>query len=85
MAYFYCSTFFRSLVSQYLWTVTGVGLATSYGILQRPGPKTGVGIMLVAGAGGSLMDMVYGYFVTCQPHVQAIRELEQQSKSPRQN
>lgn len=60
-----------SLFSQYALTVLGVTSGTGYALYKRPKGTSGLGIMLVAGAAGSLGDLLYGYTYACQPEVKA--------------
>ena len=62
---FYC--FLYSLFSQYRFFVAGIGLGTAYHLHSKAGPAP----MIVAGLGGSLADLIYGYTVECQKEVQA--------------
>jgi hypothetical protein len=60
-----CSQSF-SLLSQYRFFAGGIGLGAAYAMRY----KKGVAPMIVAGLGGSMADIVYGYMVACQDHVQ---------------
>ena len=56
-----------SLFAQYKFCVAGVGLGAAYGIRLKKGPAP----MIIAGLGGSLADIIYGYTMACQDEVQA--------------
>ena len=47
--------------------MAGIGLGAAYGVRL----KKGAAPMIVAGLGGSLADIIYGYTVACQDEVQA--------------
>jgi hypothetical protein len=55
------------MFSQYQFFVAGVGLGGAYGIRLKKGPAP----MILAGLGGSLADLVYGYAIACQNEVRA--------------
>lgn len=55
------------LFSQYRFFVAGIGLGTAYHLHSKAGPAP----MIVAGLGGSLADLIYGYTVECQKEVEA--------------
>ena len=57
-----------SLFAQYAATFAGVSCGTAYAVVKKP--KNGMAIMLVAGAGGSILDLAYGWNVTCSQEVQ---------------
>jgi hypothetical protein len=63
-----------------------VSLATAYSIYRRP--KNGMSIMLMTGAVGTTVDLLYGYMVTCsneaarsQEYYLQQKQLEQQQKN----
>lgn len=58
-----------SLFSQYALTATGVAAGTGYALVKKP--RNGIGIMLVAGAAGTMGDLLYGWLRACKPQVQA--------------
>lgn len=60
-----------SLFSQYKLTATGVVSGTGYALYKKP--RNGIGIMLVAGAAGSLGDLMYGWVYACKPQVKEWR------------
>lgn len=60
-----------SLFSQYAATFAAVSGATAYAVVRRP--PNGVPVMLVAGAAGSLVDMIYAWNFACLDQVQAFR------------
>lgn len=62
----------HSLFSQYTWTVVGVGGGTGYALWRRP--KNGLGLMLVAGAAGTMADFAYGWKVACRDAVRRWQE-----------
>lgn len=69
-----------SLFSQYAFTVAGVAGGTGYAIYRKP--PNGLGLMLVAGAAGTMADFAYSWTIGCRSHVDAwqrLRELEKQS------
>ncbi|KAI2496387.1 hypothetical protein MHU86_18123 [Fragilaria crotonensis] len=55
------------MFSQYQFFVAGVGLGGAYAIHLKKGPAP----MILAGLGGSLADLVYGYAIACQDEVRA--------------
>jgi hypothetical protein len=62
----------HSLLSQYRFCAGGVGLGAAYAIRMKKGAMP----MVVAGAVGSVADLVYGYSVACFQQVQDYREAE---------
>ena len=58
-----------SLFSQYALTATGVAAGTGYALVKKP--RNGIGIMIVAGAAGTMADLMYGWMHACQPQVKA--------------
>jgi hypothetical protein len=73
------------LFSQYAMTLTGISMGTGYALYRKP--KNGLGIMIVAGAAGTIVDLAYGLTVACRPQLQArrcrlIAEKEQQLALP---
>jgi hypothetical protein len=71
-------TFLKSLVSQYAFFVAGVAGGTAYSVYRKP--KNGLGIMMVTGAAGGLVDLAFGWNKACQPQVEAWKRLQQQSE-----
>mmetsp|Transcript_53482 Transcript_53482/g.79870 ORF Transcript_53482/g.79870 Transcript_53482/m.79870 type:complete len:110 (-) Transcript_53482:617-946(-) len=66
------------LLSQYKVCATGVAAGTIYTLRN----KKGLAPMLVAGAGGTVVDMFYGYYQACSKEVEAYNDdLEKQMKS----
>jgi len=56
-----------SLFGQYAGTVMAVSGATGYALYRRH--PNGLGLMLVAGAAGTLVDLAYGWNVSCHSQV----------------
>jgi hypothetical protein len=65
------SALLNSLFEQYALTFASVSLGTAYAVWKRP--PNGLALMLVAGAGGSLLDLAYGWNVACVSHVEQWR------------
>jgi multidrug transporter EmrE-like cation transporter len=65
-----------SLFSQYAATFAAVSTGTAYAVWKRP--PNGIAIMLVAGAGGSLLDLAYGWNVSCATQVDMWRRHQEQ-------
>ena len=63
-----------SLFSQYTLTATGVASGTAYALVRKP--RNGIGIMIVAGAAGTMGDLLYGWMKACRPQVEAWRQAE---------
>jgi hypothetical protein len=61
-----CSPKTFSLFSQYAFTVAGVVGGSGYAIHRKP--PNGLGLMLVAGAAGTMADFGYAWFVSCRTH-----------------
>jgi len=72
------------LFSQYQLTVTGVAAGTGYALYKKLPSNTGIGTMLVAGAAGTLADLVYGWNKACQPQVEEWLHRQQQMAEPEQ-
>jgi hypothetical protein len=51
------------LFSQYAFTVAGVVGGSGYAIYRKP--PNGLGLMLVAGAAGTMVDFGYAWLVSC--------------------
>jgi len=56
--------------------VAGVGIGTGYAVYnsrysRKPKNVNGLGIMLVAGAVGTMGDWAYGWTTACRPYVDA--------------
>jgi hypothetical protein len=66
----------NSLVSQYAFFVAGVAGGTAYSVYRKP--KNGLGIMMVTGAAGGLVDLAFGWNKACQPQVEAWKRHQQQ-------
>jgi len=67
-------------------TVAGVASGTSYALYKKP--KSGLGVMLVAGAAGTMADVAYGWTTACRPQVQAWQQaqlLQQQQEESKRN
>jgi hypothetical protein len=64
----------HSLFEQYALTFASVSLGTAYAVWKRP--PNGLALMLVAGAGGSLLDLAYGWNVACVSQVEQWRRHE---------
>jgi len=64
---FLLSPLLHSLLSQYAMTFGAVSVATGYALWKKP--PNGVAIMIVAGVGGSLLDLGYGWTTACQHEV----------------
>jgi hypothetical protein len=64
-----CSLDTRSLFSQYALTAAGITSGTGYALYKKP--KNGIGVMVVAGAAGTMGDFLYGWLHACKPQVQA--------------
>lgn len=60
------------LFSQYAATFAGVSGGTAYSLYKKP--KNGIGIMVLAGTLGSLLDVGVGYMVTCRPQVDVYQQ-----------
>jgi hypothetical protein len=75
---------FLSLFSQYALTVLGVTAGTGYSLYKKPKGTSGLGIMLVSGAAGSLGDLVYGYTYACRPEVKAWQTSRLPQQQPQQ-
>lgn len=54
-----------SLLSQYRFCASGVGLGAAYAIKNSKGLLP----MVVTGAGGTLADLIYGYYTACAKEV----------------
>lgn len=65
-----------SLFAQYALTFAAASTGTAYAVWRRP--PNGIAIMLVAGAGGSLLDLAYGWNVACVNEVELWRRHQQQ-------
>jgi hypothetical protein len=66
----------NSLVSQYAFFVAGVAGGTAYSVYRKP--KNGLGIMMVTGAAGGLVDLAFGWNKACRPQVEAWQRHQQQ-------
>jgi hypothetical protein len=53
-------------------TFAAVSTGTAYAVWKRP--PNGMAVMLVAGAGGSLLDLLYGWNVACVAQVHDWRQ-----------
>ena len=61
------STVILSMFSQYQFFTIGVALGGAYAIRMKKGPAP----MIVAGVGGTMADLCYGYAVACKEEVRA--------------
>lgn len=65
---------FHSLLQQYYFVFTAVSVTTLYALMKKP--SNGMGLMLVAGAGGSITDFANGWYNNCAPQVAAWKHYE---------
>lgn len=70
------------MFSQHLLSLTGIAAGTGYALYKKLPSNTGIGIMVVAGTAGTLVDLVYGWNKACQPQVQEWRRLQRQLAEP---
>jgi hypothetical protein len=79
-----------SLFGQYAATFAGVSMGTAYAVYSAtrrphnyataaaiPNKRNGIGVMLVAGAGGSLLDLAIGWNVSCTSEVEDWRRYQE--------
>jgi hypothetical protein len=72
----------RSLVSQYIFFVAGVSSGTAYSVYRKP--KNGLGIMMVTGAAGGLVDLAFGWNKACRPQVEAWQRYQKQAEKDKE-